>query len=164
MKEKIEHKYGNRLRVRVSGIYFSEDKLLMLKHDGLGPKGFMWLPPGGGVDFGSSLPDNLDREFREETGLGIRINRFLFIHEFIQPPFHALEIFFQVDKRSGEVQMGQDPELGQDQMISQLKFMDFGEINRIPPEHKHQIFKQCSSKDSLLKLSGYFKIENYSIK
>lgn len=164
MPDKIEL-YSDRTRIRVCGILIERNAVLMVKHDGLGKKGFLWIPPGGGIHFGNSLEANLEREFREETGLQIKSGDQLFIHEFISPPLHAIEIFFNVRKTSGKLHVGTDPELSPDnQMISDVRFMEFGEINKLEKDVKHQIFWYSSDINELLKLRGYFKIENNSIK
>jgi len=157
--------FGNKLRVRVCGICLRGNKLLLIKHESLGKKGYVWIPPGGGAEFGSNLGQNLVREFKEETGLEVEIGEFLFVHEFLAPPLHALEFFFVTKEQGGTVQLGNDPELSQhDQIISDIRFLSFKEINGIHIENKHQIFQRCRSQSELLKLKGYFNFEKYSIK
>jgi 8-oxo-dGTP diphosphatase len=53
------------------------------------------MPPGGAVQVGESLPEAVRREVREETGQLVDVHQLLSIHEFIQPPFHALEYYFK---------------------------------------------------------------------
>jgi len=70
----------------------------MASHHSLGESGILWAPPGGGMDFGQSVEENLTREFREETGLKVEVKRFLFINEFLAVPLHAVELFFEVTR------------------------------------------------------------------
>ena len=60
--ENIVKHFGNRLRVRVNGILIENERILMVKHVGLGETGYLWAPPGGGIEFGTSAPQNLERE------------------------------------------------------------------------------------------------------
>ena len=76
----------------------------MARHDSLGETGILWAPPGGGMEFGQSVRDNLKREFREETGLTTEIIRYLFINEFLKPPLHAIEIFLEVKRDRGHAE------------------------------------------------------------
>ena len=94
MTPEIAEIYGNRVRIRVCGLCWQEGSLLLIKHK-MGPEGF-WAPPGGGLEYGESLEDTLRREFLEETGLDVVSEKFLFGCEFIKPPLHAVELFFNV--------------------------------------------------------------------
>lgn len=161
----MKKKFGGKVRIRVCGVCIVDEQILMVKHRGLGERGFLWIPPGGGVEYGSSLDQNLIREFKEETGLEIKVTKFLFIHEYLMPPIHAIELFYEVKRLAGKIITGYDPEFTtSDQIIEQVKYMSFEELNKTHPYEKHQIFGHCRSLNRLLNLSGYFKFENNSIK
>lgn len=53
--------------------------------------------PGGGVEIGSSLPQNLIREVFEETGLRITVELPCLVNEFHDPKsdFHQVDIYFR---------------------------------------------------------------------
>ena len=149
--------YQNRTRVRVCGLCLDDDRLLLLKHNSLGSRGYVWIPPGGGVEFGTDLVQNLIREFDEEAGLVIEAKEMLFVHEFMSKSLHALEIFFLVHRIGGQLRLGTDPELDPpDQILQEARFMSFSEINQVHPENKHQIFQYCKNSTELLSLRGYY--------
>lgn len=52
--------------------------------------------PGGGVEMGASLPDNLRREVFEETGLHIDVGAPCLVNEFHDPAqgFHQVDVYF----------------------------------------------------------------------
>ena len=101
---------GPRLAVRA--IILNEDRLLLVNAFP-GPQSDLWCAPGGGVQRGASLPDNLRREVAEETGLEIAVGPPCLVNEFHQPggDFHQVEIFFRCRILSGELHDGwRDPE------------------------------------------------------
>jgi len=155
-QEKITATFGNRLRVRVCGVCIQNDKLLMVRHKTLG-KGYLWAPPGGGVDYGESLDKALKREFLEETGLIIQVNQFLFVHEYLQPPLHAVELFFEVTPTGGKLTQGTDPEMtAQDQIIDHLKYLSFTEIKFEPQGYVHHALSYANNIEELRQMRGMY--------
>jgi 8-oxo-dGTP diphosphatase len=157
--EDIIAHFGNKLRVRVNGIYIENGKILLIKHKNLGPTGVFWSPPGGGMDYGLSAIDNLEKEFFEETGLEAKVGEFLFVHEYLNVPLHAIELFFSVVHVNGQLSMGFDPEIPTDrQIISEIRMMGMGEIKLIEKRSRHQVFEICETLDGLIGLKGYLKL------
>ena len=158
MENKIVEKFGNRLRVRVSGILIENDALLLVRHSALGEKGILWAPPGGGMKYGRTIEENLKREFLEETALEIAIERFLFLNEYLAPPLHAVELFFQVSRLGGDLTKGIDPEMGRgEQIIQEVGFIPFEELAEMEGIILHQAIRGCHSAEALLERSGYIK-------
>ncbi len=156
----ITETYGHRLRLRVCGLCIQDGQVLMVRHRGLSRKGYFWAPPGGGLHFGEPAANALQREFMEETGLQIEVEQFLFVHEFLHFPLHAIELFFTVKVRAGQLQPGYDPETGSEQIIERVKFMSYEEINQEKGVQLHDVFNHCSSINELLQCRGYFKSDH----
>lgn len=150
--------YGNQLRFRVSGICTEGDKLLLVLHKGLGRLGELWLPPGGGLETGQTAPENLKREFLEETGLEVEVGNFLFIHEHLQGSLHAIELFFAVRTTGGRLSTGSDPELPPDkQLIQEVRYFTFDELKALGDQRLHAMLQHCNSLEELNNAKGYFK-------
>ena len=81
------------VRVRVCGLHLTEQGILLLKHEGIGKKGFLWSPPGGGIESNENARSALIREFKEETHLDIVVEDFCFTNEYLDKQVHALELF-----------------------------------------------------------------------
>lgn len=156
----INKTYGNQLRLRVCGICIQDNRILMVKHRALSKKEYFLSPPGGGLQFGEDAKLCLRREFSEETGLQVSVQDFLFVHEYLHLPLHALELFFLVEATGGKLSAGTDPEMGGSQMIDEVKYMTYEEINHEKGVQLHDIFNHCSSLNELLHLQGYFKFDN----
>lgn len=158
MDKSVQEIYGNRVRVRVCGICCVDNQLLMVNHTGL-TDGSFWAPPGGGVDFGVSAKDTLVREFQEETGLVVVPGVFLFATELVRLPLHAIELFFSVQVVGGTLRVGHDPEMGNaKQIIKEVRFMAFEEIDALPTNLKHGAFELLPKSGRIRELNGYFRI------
>ncbi len=158
MNKEIQSIYGNKLRLRVCGLCYKDDRMLMVKHEGLGSD-FLWAPPGGGLEFGERATERLKKEFQEETTLSINQEAFLFACEYIHAPLHAIELFFEVKPENFDAKSGLDPEMGIDnQIITDVAFLNQREISTIKPENLHGIFKICPEIVSLRHLRGYYTI------
>lgn len=128
--QKIIEQYGNRIRIRVCGVCIEDGKILLINHIGVMENTDFWCPPGGGLQFGETIEDCLKREFLEETNTEISVGRFLEINEFVTPPLHAVELFYEVKIISGIAIKGIDPEM-EEQIISDLRWFSLDEIKRL---------------------------------
>jgi len=83
-------------RLAVRAVLMHEGRLLLVNAypDG---KSDLMCAPGGGVELGASLPDNLQREVFEETGLSISIGPPCLVNEFHDPDngFHQVDVYFR---------------------------------------------------------------------
>lgn len=163
-RESVNQKFGGKVRLRVGGILIEENKILLLKHEGVGKKEFLWSPPGGGLEFGDDAKKNLKREFFEETGLHIQVYDLLFVNEFMNDKIHAIELFFKVEKTGGILKLGNDPEMGNQQILSELAFFDENKLINTENDYLHNMFIGINKPQEVLNLKGYFKFVNNSIK
>ncbi|MEM7722965.1 MAG: NUDIX hydrolase [Pseudomonadota bacterium] len=93
----------SRLRLAVRGLLLIDDHLLLVNAWG-GGKSDLLCAPGGGVEPHSSLPDNLIREFHEETGLDVSVGAPCLVNEFHAPErgFHQVDVYFRVSLIAGD--------------------------------------------------------------
>ena len=67
-----------------------------------------WTLPGGGLDFGEDPEVAVVREFMEETGLVVKVNKLVGIDSLCDSmpgwsPMHSIRIIYAVDYVSGEL-------------------------------------------------------------
>ena len=82
-------------RLAVRALILREDRLLLV--NAYRGRDDLWTAPGGGVEPHSSLPDNLIREVREETGLTVTVGPLALVNEFHDPDgsFHQVDLYFR---------------------------------------------------------------------
>lgn len=122
--------------------------LLLIKQDVPTRDHSIWTPPGGGVLVGETLESALIREVLEETGLKVLPEKLLWIHEFLETPYHAVEFYFECSIVGGMLKLGSDPEVPEDeQALLEVKFVSSDELANLPvfPEFLKNIFdgKNC---------------------
>jgi 8-oxo-dGTP diphosphatase len=90
-------------RLAVRAVILHHDRLLIVNAWPEG-KSDLWCAPGGGVERGASLHDNLRREVFEECGLQIAIGAPCLVNEFHDPAgsFHQVDIYFQAQIIGGQ--------------------------------------------------------------
>ena len=147
------------VRVRVCGLHLTDQGILLLKHEGIGKKGFLWSPPGGGIESNENARSALIREFKEETHLDIVVVNFCFANEYLDEQVHALELFFSVRVIGGYLKLGRDPELKK-QILTQADYLSFEQVNQLHKLNKHNAFQLCSDAAYINKLHGYYFFKN----
>ncbi len=85
-------------RLAVRAVILHQGRLLLVNAwpDG---QSDLWCAPGGGVEAGTSLPENLRREVQEECGLTIAVGTPCLVNEFHDPSsgFHQVDIYFRAE-------------------------------------------------------------------
>ena len=148
----LQQAYSGKARVRVGGLLLRDGALLLTAHRGLLPQGVsFWSPPGGGWQFGESIKVALTREFQEETGLSVRVGRFLHLHEFNDGKLQALELFFEVlAEDSQQPRLGHDPEHAADeQLLVDLAWRTPRQLLQLPPAQVHPVLHLMLSTDDI---------------
>jgi ADP-ribose pyrophosphatase YjhB (NUDIX family) len=99
-----------RPQLAVSAAIFRDGKVLLVRRARSPGKGFYSFP-GGRVEFGESLHAALQREIREETGLGIEIVGLAGWREVLPSPGgggHYLIMSFAAHWRAGEPRLNEE--------------------------------------------------------
>lgn len=99
-------------RLAVRALILQEDRLLLVNAYGGGVSD-LWCAPGGGVNIGQGLPDNLIREVLEETGLTVEVGAPALVNEFHAPDqgFHQVDVYFRCRIVAGKIDASwRDPE------------------------------------------------------
>ena len=151
----VESVFGNKVRVRVCGLCYDKDKILLVKHN-MGSY-FLWIPPVGGLKFGETLSAGLIREFKEETGLDVTPGELLFINEHIKLPYHAIELFYNIVHWEGELRKGIETEMTSKDIIEEVKFLSAEELNMLEQKDLHTILKNCTNPRDILAIRGLVK-------
>ena len=113
-------------RLAARALILHQDRLLLVNAYPGGTSD-LWCAPGGGVEAGSSLPDNLIREVFEETGLTIAVGPPALINEFHDPKtgFHQVDLFFRATVTAGSLRDDwRDPE----GVVSERRFFSRAEL------------------------------------
>jgi 8-oxo-dGTP diphosphatase len=144
-----EKPFKNKIRLRVNGLLKMDESLLMVQIKSPVNNELVWMPPGGGLEFGESMKTGLKREFFEETGLQIKPGTLAFMNELVEPPFHAVECYFWVKQTGGGLQLGTDPELSKkDQLLQDVRWIPIAQLEEfyVIPEKLSTFVQKSSSK------------------
>ncbi len=156
--EEINKVFGNKLRVRVSGICIKDDAILLIEHKSIGESGILWAPPGGGMNFGENAHATLIREFEEETGLTISVGKLLWVNEYLENPLHAIELFFEVNIIGGDLNLGIDPELdAKKQILTKIEFVPIKNLKDFKKGTLHGNLVDIEDIEDIYELSGYLR-------
>ncbi len=114
-------------RLAARALILHEDRLLLVNAYP-GGRSDLWCAPGGGVEVGSSLHDNLRREVHEETGLTVSVGAPAMVNEFHDPStgFHQVDLFFRCVITDGSIDAAwKDPA----RVVTERRFFSRGDLD-----------------------------------
>ena len=107
-----------------------DNKILLVRHK----KGNQryWVLPGGRLEYGETFEECAIRELKEETGLDVEVERFLFLSEALAPDRsrHIVNIFIKARVVGGTMKLGDEPVLVG---VDFLPLEDLRELTLFPP-------------------------------
>jgi len=125
--------YSGRVRVRACALVVKDSEILLVKQKVPTRAHPVWIAPGGEVELGESSIETAKRETLEETGLVINPIHLVAVNEFVEPPFHAVELYFLAKVIGGSLKVGEDPEhTSDDQQITETAFIPFDRLKELP--------------------------------
>lgn len=137
------------IRLAVRGVLLQDDRLLLVN---AWPGGVsdLWCAPGGGVEKGHSLPENLAREIMEECGLSVTVGAPCLVNEFHNPAdgFHQVEIFFRCQLINALPSDWTDPE----GVVTKRRFFSWDEVQGLhlkPDSLRHIPWSDAIAYDAL---------------
>lgn len=122
-------KLTHRLRIRVCGLVIVDNQVLMVNMLSPTRPEPIWTPPGGGLEFGETITQGVEREIREETGLVVEALDIMYTAEFLKHPYHAVEYYLRCKLIGGTMRLGNDPEFDSDKQF--LKSVDYLEMDKL---------------------------------
>lgn len=122
-------------RVRVAALLVTDGKIVLVRHRKNSQ--MYWLLPGGGVQWGETLSQSLEREVAEETGLICDIGDLLFASDTIAPEGtrHVIHLVF-----SAAVICLDESAIVPDARILEVNYLDLSKLTTIdlrPPIAGH---------------------------
>jgi ADP-ribose pyrophosphatase YjhB (NUDIX family) len=131
-KHRIRRKPGYTIpTTRVSVIVVTEEQKILLVRHRKGNR-LYWVLPGGRLEYGETFHECAVRELKEETGLDIEIEKFLFLSEAIAPDRsrHIVNIYLKGRITGGIMQIGNEPVLAG---VDLLPLADLERLTLFPP-------------------------------
>jgi len=121
----------NNLIVPRTGVIILRNNEILLTYSIYGKDEF-WLVPGGGIEFEETMEECAIREVKEETGVDIKIEKFLYLREYI--PYngkdHVIDILFLGKIIGGKIRVGKDPD-HTNQAIKKVKFIPIDKLKEL---------------------------------
>jgi ADP-ribose pyrophosphatase YjhB (NUDIX family) len=107
-------------------VVLKDDKEILLVRHRKGSRQY-WVLPGGRLEYGETFHECAVRELREETGLDVEVERFLFISEAIAPDRsrHIVNIYVKARVIGGTMRVGNEP------VLAGVDFIALSELDRL---------------------------------
>jgi 8-oxo-dGTP diphosphatase len=110
---------------RISVVVITEEQKILLVRHRKGNRQY-WVLPGGRLEYGETFQECAIRELKEETGLDIEVERFLFLSEAIAPDRsrHIVNIYLKAKIVGGTMRLGNEP------VLAAVELVPFSELER----------------------------------
>jgi len=125
-KPKVKRKPGHQIpTTRISVVVVDGNKILLVRHR-KGNRQY-WVLPGGRLEYGETFQECGVRELKEETGLDVEVQGFLFLSEAIAPDRsrHIVNIYLCARVTGGTMRIGNEP------VLAGVDFVPLEELNQI---------------------------------
>ncbi len=112
-KQRIKRQHGSTIpTTRVSVVVVSDDRQILLVRHRKGNRR-SWVLPGGRLEYGETFGECAIREIKEETGLDIEVEKFLFLSEALAPDRsrHIINVYLKGRIVGGIMRIGNEPVL-----------------------------------------------------
>ncbi|MDR3363517.1 MAG: NUDIX hydrolase [Clostridiales Family XIII bacterium] len=108
-----------------------DGRVLLVRHHYEAERRDVWMLPGGTIEDGETSRDAAIREALEETGLIVHIGRLVWHVEEASERGQRFVNFFLAGIIGGKPELGEDPELGNEQVLDNIAFFSREEIRGI---------------------------------
>lgn len=102
-----------------------EKEILLVKHR-KGNRQY-WVLPGGRLEYGETFQECAVREMREETGLDVEVDEFVFLSEAIAPDRsrHIVNIYLTAHVVGGVLKVGDEP------VLAGVDYLPISELDKL---------------------------------
>ena len=120
-----------------------EGKILLVRHR-KGNRQY-WVLPGGRLEYGETFEECAVREIKEETGLDVEVERFLFLSEAIAPDRsrHIVNVYLKAKEVGGTMKVGNEPVLAG---VDYISIDELEKVTLFPPVAEY-ILKDLTQRD-----------------
>jgi ADP-ribose pyrophosphatase YjhB (NUDIX family) len=113
-------------------------RVLLVRHHYEAEGRDVWMLPGGAIEDGETSRDAAIREALEETGLIVHVGRLFWHVEETSERGQRFVNFFMASIIGGKPELGEDPELGEGQVLDNIAFFsreEIGAVENLYPEY-----------------------------
>jgi ADP-ribose pyrophosphatase YjhB (NUDIX family) len=147
------------IRMRATLVAHDEHGRLLLVRQGHGGDTY-WVLPGGGVEFGETIEKAVEREIREELGVGVEVGRLLAIGELIDEGRHVVDFFL-----TGHLERNEGLNVRFEEGIAESAWVERSELGGrriLPPEIIPVLEEASGGETGLVVYLGRYDIKSRS--